>query len=215
MRSRQRPELLADRAYVAVRDRILTLDLVPGSAIDEVVLTDELGVGRTPIREAIKRLAHEDLVVVYPRRGTFVADINMTDLGHISELRRHLESFAAYKAALAAPADREQVSELLLELDNANREAFDTAALMQLDRRVHHLIYELSQNPFLARAARQHYNLAVRIWHLFLNRIPHLADTVLEHHDLLEAVREGDAETARSLADAHIARFADTIRGAV
>ena len=82
--------LLADRAYVAIRDRVLTLQLPPGSPIDEDELIRELGIGRTPIREAIKRLALEDLVTVYPRRGTFVSDINITDLAQISDLRIQL-----------------------------------------------------------------------------------------------------------------------------
>jgi len=96
--------LLADRAYVAIRDRVLTLQLPPGSPIDEDELIRELGIGRTPIREAIKRLALEDLVTVYPRRGTFVSDINISDLAQISDLRIQLEGHAAFRAAERATA---------------------------------------------------------------------------------------------------------------
>src|SRR5437763_1098606 len=105
--------LLADRAYAEIRERILTLRLAPGAPIDEDRLIRELGVGRTPIREAIKRLALEDLIVVYPRRGTFVSEINITDLAQISELRTLLEGHAAYRAAeLASAADIKEAKEL-------------------------------------------------------------------------------------------------------
>lgn len=205
-------DLLADRAYAGVRDRILSLELAPGSVIDEEILMTALGVGRTPIREAIKRLAFEDLVVIYPRQGTFVSDIHITDLGHISELRRPLEAFGALKAAQAAPSRRQAVRELLEVLDG---DAADTAALMEIDRRVHHLLYDLSGNPFLAGTARQLYNLSVRIWYLVLPRLPHLDETVGEHRALLEAVKRGDAEQASELAARHVSNFADTIRAAL
>ena len=73
-------ELLADRAYDELRDRIVTLRIAPGEPIDEDGVGEELGMGRTPVREAIKRLALENLVTVFPRRGTFASEINITDL---------------------------------------------------------------------------------------------------------------------------------------
>ncbi len=210
MNAPQPEQLLADRAYIGMRDRILRLELSPGAALDEEALMSELGVGRTPVREAVKRLALEDLVVVYPRRGTFVADINITDLGHISELRRQLEGFAAFKAAQVSSSDDPRFQALLAELAEAL--SLDTTALMTFDRRVHYLIYELSGNPFLESAAHQLYNLSVRIWYLVLPRLTNLGDTVGEHRHLLDAIAAGDAERARELAEEHVSRFADVIR---
>ena len=92
-------ELLADRAYAELRDRIVTLRIPPGAPIDEDVLGRELEMGRTPVREAIKRLALENLVTVFPRRGTFASEINITDLAHISDVRTQLEAHAAARAA--------------------------------------------------------------------------------------------------------------------
>src|ERR1700716_1756260 len=92
-------ELLADRAYVELRDRIVTLRIPPGAPIDEDQVGDDLQMGRTPVREAIKRLALENLVAVSPRRGTFASEINITDLAHISDVRMQLEGHAAYRAA--------------------------------------------------------------------------------------------------------------------
>src|ERR1700735_4578935 len=107
-------ELLADRAYAELRDRIVTLGIAPGAPIDEDQLGSELGIGRTPVREAIKRLALENLVTVFPRRGTFASEINITDLADISDVRTQLEGHAALRAAQRiTPARRAEVEELL------------------------------------------------------------------------------------------------------
>src|SRR5579862_2319971 len=98
--------LLADRAYVELRDRIVTLQIAPGAPIDEDFLGRELAMGRTPVREAIKRLALESLVTVFPRRGTFASEINITDLNHISDVRMVLEGHAAYRAAQRITAEQ-------------------------------------------------------------------------------------------------------------
>ena len=110
-------ELLADRAYVELRDRLVTLRIAPGAPIDEDLLGRELEMGRTPVREAIKRLALENLVTVFPRRGTFASEINITDLAHISDVRTQLEGHAAYRAAQRiTEAQRAELDELLGEL---------------------------------------------------------------------------------------------------
>ena len=98
--SQQQPrELLADRAYAELRDRLVTLRIAPGEPIDEDQLGEQLEMGRTPVREAIKRLALENLVTVFPRRGTFASEINITDLADISDVRGVLEGHAAARAA--------------------------------------------------------------------------------------------------------------------
>src|SRR5690348_18301801 len=111
-------ELLADRAYAALRDRIVALRIAPGEPINEDALGRELDMGRTPVREAIKRLALENLVTVFPRRGTFASEINITDLAHISDVRQQLEGHAAYRAAQRlTDAQRADLAGLLIELD--------------------------------------------------------------------------------------------------
>jgi DNA-binding GntR family transcriptional regulator len=111
-------ELMADRAYAEMRDRIVTLRIPPGSPIDEDALGKELAMGRTPVREAIKRLSLENLVTVFPRRGTFASEINITDLAHIADVRVQLEAHAAYRAAeRVGPAQRPEIEQLLAELE--------------------------------------------------------------------------------------------------
>src|ERR1700748_3960583 len=110
-------DLLADRAYRALRDRLVTLRIPPGAPIDEDAIGRELKMGRTPVREAIKRVALENLVTVSPRRGTFASEINITDLAHISDVRMQLEGHAAYRAAQRlTEVQQDEIEELLDEL---------------------------------------------------------------------------------------------------
>ncbi|MGH3438781.1 MAG: GntR family transcriptional regulator, partial [Sciscionella sp.] len=104
---------LAERCYETLREEIVTLRLPPGSPIHEEHLSQTLGAGRTPIREAIKRLQSEGLVAIYPRRGTFVTEINITDHGLIAEVRRAIEGQAAAAAAeRSTAADRVDLADL-------------------------------------------------------------------------------------------------------
>src|ERR1700750_3039543 len=111
-------ELLADRAYAELRDRIVTLVIAPGAPINEDALGRELAMGRTPVREAIKRLALERLVTVFPRRGTFASELNITDLAAISDVRVRLEAHAARRAAeRLTAAQRDELDALVAEID--------------------------------------------------------------------------------------------------
>ena len=205
--------LLADRAYVELRDRIVTLAIPPGAPINEEVLGRELEIGRTPVREAIKRLALENLVAVYPRRGTFATEINITDLAHVSDVRVQLEGHAAYRAAQRlTPALRPELDVLVVEVERPEEHG-DAESLMRLDADVHRFVYRCAGNPYLRETLERYLNLSLRIWYLVLGRLPHLAERVREHGDLLAAVRDGDAERARTVAVAHVARFEDEIRG--
>jgi DNA-binding GntR family transcriptional regulator len=170
----------------------------------------ELGVGRTPIREAIKRLALEDLVTIYPRRGTFVSEIEITDLAQISDVRLQLEGHAAYRAAQnATAADREAASALIAELTLPSPSPDE---LMRLDAKIHRFVYRCSRNPYLASTLERYLNLSLRIWYRVIDRLPHLEARVYEHRELLTAVRDGDAERARELASAHVETFEREIR---
>jgi len=111
---------LAERAYRVVRDRLVMLEIRPGAPINEDQLAQSLGVGRTPVREALKRLQYERLIATYPRRGTFATDVNITDLAHISEVRQELEPLAAAQAARRATAtDRATLTALSAQLESA------------------------------------------------------------------------------------------------
>src|SRR5437899_12175692 len=134
-----------ERAYLLIRDQIITLKLAPGSVIEEARLREELGLGRTPIREALQRLAHENLVTFIPHRGTFVCDINLTDLHRLTEVRTEIEGYAARLAAeRATAADRAQLQLLITELGTIDES--DVYSLMRLDQRIHRLVYQATRN---------------------------------------------------------------------
>src|SRR5215467_10454914 len=207
---------LAERAYRIIRDRLVMLEIRPGAPINEEHLAHGLGFGRTPVREALKRLETDRLVVAFPRRGTFATDVNITDLSHISEVRRHLEPVAAAAAARRATSDeRVDLGGLLTTIEGHDDPAPSWNALMRLDMQVHRAIYAATHNPYLEDTLVRYDNLATRIWNLFADRLPDLAGHVAEHGPLLHAVIESDDSKAAELAADHVARFEDAIRAAV
>jgi DNA-binding GntR family transcriptional regulator len=206
-------ELLADRAYAELRDRIVTLAIPPGAPINEDALGRDLEMGRTPVREAIKRLALERLVTVFPRRGTFASEINITDLAAISDVRVQLEGHAARRAAeRLTPLQREELDAMIAAIDEGERSG-DPDRLMRLDASIHRFVYACAANAYLQETLERYLNLSLRIWYLVLDRLPHLFDRVHEHRQLLLAIREGDADRAARIAAEHVATFESEIRG--
>ncbi len=203
---------LTEQAYAVLRDRLVMLEIKPGEPINEERLRTELGVGRTPIREALKRLEQERLVVAFARRGTFATDVNIADLSHISEVRRTLEPLASSAAAERATTDdRTALTELRSQLETAARPG-DNTELLRADVGVHRAIYRCVHNPFLEDTLISYDNLATRIWCVFLPRLSGMAGHVDEHVPLLTAIIEGDAKKAGELASQHVIGFERAIR---
>ena len=204
---------LSDQAYFRIRELIVSLDLAPGSLISERELMEQLGLGRTPVREALRALARERLVDVYPRRGMFVSGVNVEDLAGLSEVRLTLEGRAARLAAeRATAADRAKIELLLDEIDQTER-ALGERTLIDLDQRVHRHIYECTHNAFLETTLNEYYVLTLRIWFLALDRVTRLEDAVNEHRALLEAIRDGDGARAEEAMCMHVKGFENAIRG--
>ncbi|MER6244588.1 GntR family transcriptional regulator [Streptomyces griseorubiginosus] len=206
---------LAERAYRAIRDRLVMLEIRPGAPINEEQLGQSLGVGRTPVREALKRLQYERLITTYPRRGTFATEVNITDLAHISEVRLELEPLAAAQAARrATAADRANLTALRTELEDGGL-GRDPAELMRLDLRVHRAVYTATHNPYLEDTLVRHDNLATRIWCLFVDRLSGMAGHVEEHGPLIAAIVAGDADRGARLARSHVEGFERAVREAI
>jgi DNA-binding GntR family transcriptional regulator len=202
---------LADQAYFAIRTLIVSLELAPGDPIREPDLTAQLGIGRTPIREALRRLALERLVEVYPRRGMFVTTVDVRDLARLCEVRAVLEPEAARLAAeRATRPDLEVINGLIEELLDTRRR--DDRALIDLDERIHRAIYHTSHNQLLEETLEWYYTHALRIWMLALDRTRTLQSAVLEHHDLLDAIARGKGERAAELMRAHVEHFEQAMR---
>jgi DNA-binding GntR family transcriptional regulator len=200
----------ADRAYYAIRDLIVTLELPPGAVVREPDLTARLGIGRTPVREALRRLAQERLIEVYPRRGMFVTKVDVRDLARLCEVRLALEPEAARLAAeRATQADLAEMEALLGELDGPRRR--DHRALIELDERIHRAIYHASHNPFLVETLEEYYAHALRIWMVALARTD-LGTAVGSHHEVLEAIVSGNGDRAARLMREHVESFEEAVR---
>ena len=195
-------ESLADKAYHAIRGLIVSLELAPGAVIEERNLIERLGIGRTPVREALRRLAQERLVEVYPRRGMFVTGVDVRELARLSEVRVVLEPEAARLAAeRATDADRAELAALVEELDAGGSE------LIGLDERIHRAVYRAAHNDLLEATLEQYYVLALRIWTIALDHAHELEEAVEAHRALLEAINDGDCERAAETMRAHVQNF--------
>ena len=202
---------LADQAFYAIRELIVNLDLAPGAVVSERELIEQLAIGRTPVREALRRLAQEKLVEVYPRRGIFVTTIDVRDLARLCEVRAVLEPEAARLAAeRATQADLDALDDLLNELGVRKRR--DDKALIDLDQRIHRTIYRCTHNHFLEATLDEYYALALRIWMLALEETGELQAAVLEHRSLLEAVSFGKGELAAQIMRDHVQHFEAAMR---
>ena len=153
---KQKP--LSQQAYECIKQQIVSLQLPPGAVINEMALREETGLGRTPIREALQRLAQEKLVLIAPRRGMFVSEIGITDLQKLFEARLVLEPFAARQAALhGRPQHWAEMADALAVEPSADNEI-----LIAIDEKCHEIIYEAADNPFLADSLRMMYALSLR-----------------------------------------------------
>lgn len=207
---------LADVAYERIRDRLLMLDIKPGDLLNDDQLAKDLGVGRTPVREALKRLELDRLVVSYPRRGTFATRVEVTDLAFISEIRAQLEPLAASRAARVATASaREQLRDVMRAVEAFDAGAASVVETLRLDASVHRGIYAAAANPHLEDVLIRYDNLATRIWCMVLDRLPDLSRHVHEHVDLLRAVIDGDEAGAAELARIHVNGFEHAVREAL
>ncbi len=206
--------LIAERAYAELRSRIVTLRLPPGTLLREDDLMRELGIGRTPLREAVKRLALENLVAVQPRSGTFVTGVDAADIIHISEVRAELEAQAAELAARRMEPDLRARAETMLEQVRELQRAADADELMRLDESIHRLIWDGSHNPYLIETLERYFQLSLRVWYVVLDRVPGLGASVVDQARLLEAILDRDPAQAKALMREHVIGFEREIMAA-
>jgi DNA-binding GntR family transcriptional regulator len=201
------PVSQTETAYKAVLGMLLRLEIPPGAPIVETRLLADIGVGRTPLREALNRLEAEQLVKIYPRRGTFASEISLTDLALIADLREELEGLAAANAAVRSSLPEKDV---FVELLGAVGEG-DGFAQMVLDARIHNAVYVASHNRFLADVGRTYLNLSERIWRMFAEQQPELHEHIDQSGEMLRAIIDGDAAVARTAARQHVRTFESAI----
>jgi len=205
---------LSDTAYNVLRQRIVSLRLPPGMRLDEEELIADLGVGRTPLREAIARLQHEGLVMVMPRRATIVAPLDLEDLHQLIEARLVLEPDVAARAARRSNPDlAAALAEAVDAADRAARSG-DVDAYVDSDLRFHDAVADACGNVHLARANKHVNILSMRFWHLGF-RVAGPPSAANHHRTLMAALVAGDEPAARVCASAHIENFRQRLRTAL
>ncbi len=201
----------AEKAYREIKDKIIRTKLPPGAVINEADLMDDLNYGRTPIREALKQLQIEDLVVVKPRRGIFVSDLSITDLSKIFEVRVELEGLAARLATdRITPSQLERLRDLADQYQKSP--PTQKEQLIQLDSQFHNLIADATHNRFLRNNLDHYYNLSLRIWYLALPQTSADDINVDVHVEITKAISSGDAQKAERALTQHIKDFHTTIK---
>lgn len=201
----------ADKAYQKIREKIVNTEMPPGSPILEAELMDTLKLGRTPIREALKRLEGENLVSVTPRRGMFVSEIAFNDLLAIYEVRVELESLCAELASRRfQPEHLKKLEALAEELAGCDEE--DLEMLFDIDHRFHRALAKAANNRFLSSDLERYYALSKRIWNLALANIQPRDIDVGAHLDIIRAVKKSDHNQAKRRMRKHIEIFHQAIR---
>ncbi len=194
-------ETLTDRAYRAIEEQIVTLQLPPGAVISEAVLSERLKIGRTPIREAIQRLARERLMVIMPRRGIMVSEVNIQTQLRLLEVRRELERLIARIAARrATEAERAEFTAIAAGMEKAGRKN-DETGFMRLDREFNLLGLQAARNEFAAGAMVLMQGLSRRFWYIHYKEAADLPLAARLHADIARAIAAADRDGAATASD--------------
>ena len=204
---------LSEQAYRQLRPMIVRLDFAPGEVLREEDLRELLGIGRTPIREALQRLAREHFVTVIPRRGMFVSGIDVSELSMLFETRTVLEPYAARLAAARGTGSHWDA--MRSALDDTAAAVGDTEKLMTIDRRCHEIMWQAADNRFLLDTLDMLYAQSDRLWHLYLAEVSDTGEAVAEHIEILDALRSGEGSRSSELMEAHVRAFDKQVRIAV
>jgi DNA-binding GntR family transcriptional regulator len=194
-------QTLSDRAYTQLEELIVTLQLPPGSAVSEGMLSKRLRIGRTPIREALQRLARERLVTILPRRGIVVSEINLKSQLRLLEVRRQVERVVAHGAARRATATERSRMQELAALFVHCAEKNDETGFMRADREFNELCLAAAKNDFAAGAMRLMQSLSRRFWFHHYKEAADMPETAKLHADMARAIAAGDEAAAAAATD--------------
>ena len=203
---------LADQAYETIKHSIITTAFPPGASLNEVQLSEELGIGRTPVHHALHRLAQEELVDILPRKGVRVRPVLQDEIAALIEARLVTEPYCAARAAERVTQDqldepRRILAEAEAELEGEGR----IETLMKLDGAFHSWANNVAGNPVLADVLDQFQHRSARFWFLSLSDAPHAEQVNEEHKSILRAIGARDPDGARQATEDHIKSFRRTI----
>ena len=196
-------ESKTDQAYRLLEEKIVTMEIEPGALLSEIELAAQLGLGRTPVREALQRLAAEYLVVIMPRRGIRVTDIDIKRQLRLLEVRRLLEQLNAGQAAQRANAElREKFDDLAQKLETEGAE--DYLSFVHLDRELNELLATAADNEFSASMLQKLHGLSRRFWHNYYRHDDDLALVAGIHAAIARAIAEGNEAAAIAACQTHM-----------
>jgi DNA-binding GntR family transcriptional regulator len=206
-------ESLSEQAYRLIRSMIVRLELNPGAIVREEDLLEQLKIGRTPIREALQRLARDQFLIVIPRRGMIVSNIDIAELSTLYETRAILEPYVARLACERGTADHWK--QMRKVLDKAKKQATTAQDQIQFDAQCHEIVWEAAGNRFLTDTLDVLYAQSDRLWHMYLSDVADMGHALDEHDEILAALESGDSELVYKLSAAHVRSFDAQVRDAV
>jgi DNA-binding GntR family transcriptional regulator len=209
------PTPLTDRAWRALEEEIVTLRIAPGSIVSEAGLSARLGLGRTPVREALQRLAVEGLVQILPRRGIIVTEIDVAAQLRLLEVRREIERLLARASAQRGTAEqRTRFNSIAEEMETAARRE-DDVAFMRLDRAFNLLLLEAAGNEFASASMRAMNGLARRFWYVHYRLVADMPLAARLHAAVARAIAKGDQKGASAASDRLIDYIQDFSRKSI
>lgn len=195
----------------ALKDAIVNGKLKPGERLMEQQVAEELGVSRTPVREAIRKLEIEGFIIIIPRKGAYVSDISLKDIAQVFEVRAAMEALAAGLAAQRIADDQmEKLERKLVEVKNAVDNS-DLDNIIQFDTDFHEIIYDASRNDRLVQILNNLREQIQRYRTASLASPGRLKDTLREHQELVDAISTRNVALAQKVAKEHIENAENTI----
>jgi len=209
------PETLTDQAYRQIEEQIVTLQLKPGDVLSEQMLSATFGIGRTPVREALQRLAQEGLVIILPRKGILVSDLNPRHQLLVLEVRRELERLLSRTGAERATKEqRGRLQDIARGMDRAAKSS-DDIAFMRLDRELNRLVVDAAHNRYAARSMKLLQGLSRRFWYMHYRQAADLPLCARLHANQARAIALGHADAAARASDKLLDYVENFTRGTV
>ncbi len=207
--SQPRRETQSDQSYSVLEEQIVTLRLKPGAVLSEAQLAAQFGFGRTPIREALQRLARESLVMILPRKGILVTEINPRKQLLVLEVRRELERLMARAGATrATPEEKAEFQEIAEGMEKAAR-SNDDINFMRYDQALNALVSQAAHNEYASRAMGLLHGLSRRFWYMHYKEAADLPLCARLHAQLARRIAMGDPEEAGRASD-QLVDYAET-----
>lgn len=195
---------LAEQAYALIKHAIITCDYMPGECLNESQLCEFLGIGRTPIHHATKKLQTQGLIDIIPRKGIMIRPVSLDEIMDINDIRLINEVECVRLASERIVETELEALDAVLAASAKAIERRDVKALILLDRDFHGILARASRNAILAEFLGIVHERALRVWFISLNDAQHLREVYAEHRAIVDALRTRDTERVMELMRAHL-----------